>query len=78
MFTSSVRYPLLFIHNQFSSYINKTTQKFKKEDHQFLTLPTFPPSPPTPPNIVFVILSISLLLNYYLYSKNLRCHNLSN
>lgn len=72
MFTTRVKYPLLFVHNQFSSYMNKTTQKFKRDIPHGMLLTSFSPTPPTPPNIFLVILSISLLLNYYLL-----CHNLS-
>jgi len=74
MFTTRLRHPLLFVHNQFSSYMNKTTQKFKKEAPHFLTLTSFPPTPSSP-NVIFIFLSISLLLNYYLYNKKLICHS---
>ena len=76
MFTTRVKYPLLFVHNQFSSYMNKTTQKFKKDIPHGMLLTSFPPTPP-PSNFFLVILSISLLFNYYLYNKKLLCHNLS-
>ena len=74
MFTNRIRHPLLFVHNHFSSYINKTTQKFKKDKMPSLLLTTIPPTPPSPPTIILIILSISLLLNYHLYNKNLLCH----
>jgi hypothetical protein len=77
MFTNRVRRPLLFIHNHFLSYMDKTTQKNKKDMSHGLLLTSFSPTPPPPPNFFLVILSISLLFNYYLYNKKLLCHNLS-